>query len=430
MRRRGVPGRVVRIVAVAVVAAAGLSPPAGAQTSDERGAYAELRSAARDFERSASGGLPAARRVLQAAERAHQAFRQADGRRDAAVAVVAAATDNTRVTAMTCETRRCSERALIFAYPGIGNDLAASSEATAAWFSANAEYVETVGERGAGRLRQAAARERSMANAFRRLNGVDEAEMRPRNALIRESNELKDQNREIHRRATAAHVAANRAALRALEGAARTVLAAADRMVQRDYPLTGRGAVWRARAALERARGNAVAPGVEDESDRTDAAVEGVMTAMRVTLDVLDRHLQAVDREVAAIEQRYAGPVGGADAGPQEPTGGGAPPPGAGGGSEPPREPTTPQEWAGTVMNLLNEVEGYVTAAAQTENSFQCWNVAQAQNIASARLYNLVVGGGRPEFIPADGLALDGLREREQAAQNQVHQICADKPLP
>ena len=428
MRRRGAPGRVVRIVAVAVAVAAGLSPPAGAQTSDERGAYAELRSAARDFERSASGGLPAARRVLQAAERAHQAFRQADGRRDAADERYHAAADNARVATITCETRRCNDERII-TYPGIGNDYAAGSEARAAMFSANAEYVEAVGEPGAGRMRQDAARERSIANAFRRLNSVDEAEIRRRNALVREEIELIDQDPEIHRRATAAHVAANRAALRALEGAARTVLAAADRMVQRDYPLTGRGAVWRARAALERARGNAVAPGVEDESDRTDAAVEGVMTAMRVTLDVLDRHLQAVDREVTAIEQRYAGPVGGADAGLQEPTGGGAPPPGAGGGSEPPREPTTLREWAGYLVNLLNEVEGYVTAAAQTENSNQCGDVAHAQNIASNRLYNLV-GGGRPEFIPADRLALDGLRERERAAQSRVAEICADKPLP
>ena len=58
------------------------------------------------------------------------------------------------------------------------------------------------------------------------------------------------------------------------------------------------------------------------------------------------------------------------------------------------------------MVNLLNEIEGYV-AAARTENSVQCWTVADAQNIASTRLYNLV-GGGRPEFIPADDLELGG----------------------
>lgn len=153
------------------------------------------------------------------------------------------------------------------------------------------------------------------------------------------------------------------------------------------------------------------------------------MTAMRVTLDVLDLHLQAVGREVAAIEQRYAGPGEGADTGPQEPTGGDAPPPGAVGGGEPPREPTTLREWAGYLVNLLNEIEGYVTAAAQTENSIQCMNVATAQNNASSRLYNLV-GRGRPEFIPADLDLLDGFWERERAAQSQVIGICADKPRP
>ena len=111
--------------------------------------------------------------------------------------------------------------------------------------------------------------------------------------------------------------------------------------------------------------------------------------------------------------------------------GGGAPPPGAGGGGETPG-PSSPREWLETVTNLLAEVEGYVAAAAETDDSVRCWNVAHAQNMASSRLFSLVSGTARPQFIPAEiaGQAREQLREREQAAQNQVREICANKPLP
>lgn len=432
MHEPGARRRVVRVVAIAAVAAAaGLPPPAGAQTSDEREAYAELSSAAADFERFAAE-MPAAQRVLQAAERAHRAFRQADGRRDAAGERVTAASEQAHRAAVTCENRRCDQQNLIVTYPGIGNDYAAHAEAGATLRTAGADYVEAVGERGAGRLRQAASRMRSMANIWRGLDDFDEADTRRSIALTGEYRELSRQHREIMRRAIAAHVVANRAALRALERGARAVLAAADRLAQDGYPGTGAAAVYRARTALDRAAGNAIAPGVEDESGRTDAAVEAVMTAMRVTVDVLDRHLRAVDQEVAALEQRYAGQDGGAGAAPQEPAPpGGAPPPGAGGGGETPG-PSSPREWLETVTNLLEEVEGYVAAAAETDDSVRCWNVAHAQNMASSRLFSLVSGTARPQFIPAEiaGQAREQLREREQAAQNQVREICANKPLP
>ena len=163
MHEPGARRRVVRIVAVAAVAAAaGLPPSAGAQTSDERQAYAELSSAAADFERFAAE-MPAAQRVLQAAESAHRAFRQADGRRDAAYERVVAAFEQQNRMAVNCENRRC-EQNLIVTYPGISNDYAANAEANATLRTAGADYVEAVGERGAGRLRQAASRMRSMVS--------------------------------------------------------------------------------------------------------------------------------------------------------------------------------------------------------------------------------------------------------------------------
>ena len=427
MRGRETAGIVAGIAVIAAVA--GPARPAGAQTGEERRAYSALSSAADAFDRAGGGAgerLAAARRVLAEAERAHRAFRQADGRRDGAADRYVAAVEHENRLAVNCETRRCSEDPnLIDFYPGVHNDRAASNEARAALSSAHADYVEAVGLHDAGRWRQAAASFRRFANRYRGLPGGDADTVRRRNALVREEHALIDQFNESHRRATAAHVAANGAALRALAGAARTVLAAADRLTQAGHPGTGAAAVDRARTALDRAAGNAIAPGVEDDSGRTDAAVEAVMTALRVTVDVLDGHVRAVEQEVAALERRTADADGGWD----EPAGGGAFPPDAGGEVVETPAPRSAREWLGDVMNLLGEVERYVAAAERTEGFLSCSNVETNQNIASIRLNGLVVGAGRPRFIPAEvgWEAWERIRERDRAAQDRVAEICRSR---
>ena len=205
------------------------------------------------------------------------------------------------------------------------------------------------------------------------------------------------------------------------------MLAAADRLTQAGHPGTGAAAVHRARTALDRAAGNAIAPGVEDDSGRTDAAVEAVMTALRVTVDVLDGHVRAVEQEVAALERRTADADAGG--GRDEPAGGGAFPPDAGGEVVETPAPRSAREWLGDVMNLLGEVERYVAAAEGTESFFACNNVETDQNIASVRLNRLVVGSDRPRFIPAEvgWEAWERIRERDRAAHDRVAEICRSR---
>ena len=430
-----VNGAVVRgaVVVIAAMCAAG---PAAAQTGEERSAYRAVAAASAAFE-SASGAaqmLEAAQQVLAAAKSARRAFAAADRRRDSAAERYSAASNQLAQVMMNCETRDCTYESgehLITCYTGIYADYGRNYDARVEIYTAIAAYLEVLGISGAGEMRGYAADSRRFANRMRGIVGCSRDSTSAAKRIIRQANSTRrsrgDDAERAAERATAAHVAANRAVLAMARVAAQTIAAAGERLTTWEYAGTGADAAARAREALHRARGNALEPGVEDDSGRTDTALDGVMTAARLTMDALRGHLQRVDRAVSDLEGRYAGDGGG---GADVRAGGGAGP-----APEPAGEPASPRDWIRDVSSVLAEVERAVAEAEQsaigdgswTVRLNQCSNARDRQVRALLRMQNLTFGGGRPPFVPLDaGLqAWNEIQGRADEAQERVQAICS-----
>lgn len=423
-------GAVVSIVAMCTAG------PSAAQTGEERSAYRAVDDASAAFE-SASGAaqmLEAAQRVLAAAESARRAFAAADRRRDSAVERYSAASNQRAPVAMNCENRfknlDCtyeSGESLIICYTGVYADYGRNYDADAEVYTAIAAYLEVLGISGAGEMRGYAAESRRFANRIRGIVGCSRDSVSAAKRINQQARSRRERFRDARERATAAHVAANRAVLAMARVAARTIAAAGERLTTYEYAGTGADAAARAREALQRARGNVLDPGVEDDSGRTDTALDGVMTAARLTMDALRGHLQRVDRAVSDLEGRYAGDGGG---GADVRAGGGAGP-----APEPAGEPASPRDWIRDVSSVLAEVERAVAEAEQsaigdgswTVRLNQCANARDRQVRAVLRMQNLTFGGGRPPFVPLDaGLqAWNEIQGRADEARERVQAICS-----
>ena len=245
----------------------------------------------------------AAGRILDAAERALNAFASADSRRDAADARYHAAIEQRNAVTVNCDNFNCGDNDLVDHFDGLEDAYARSFEALSALSAANASYVEAVGIAGAGEARERAARFRRFANRMRGLGGGSSDMVRRSIELIAEVGAEIAPLRALHSRATAAHVAANRAALDALGRAGRTLSTAAGRLTDDYYPATRAAEVTREAAALDRAVAAAADPEVSNGSDRTDAALDELILAAREVYVVLESHVQLVEQAAREYER-------------------------------------------------------------------------------------------------------------------------------
>ena len=163
------------------------------------------------------------------------------------------------------------------------------------------------------------------------------------------------------------------------------------------------------------------------DSDRTDAALEGLIFASRETVVVLRSHVQLVEQAVGRYE---------ADPDPQPAAAGGEP---AGGGAAVESEPAG--DFAGWVRQVNADVAAVEQAADEAEQaaagtggwftrSSGCLNaegrMAQAINRVQALTF---MGTRRPQFIPAEAGSqawrelegrIDEARQRARAACESI----------
>ena len=393
----------------------------------EQGAYNAVDDAVSAF-RSASGRdemTRAAGRILDAAERALNAFNAADRARDAAYARYYAAVQHLRAIAVICANGYCGDDGLIV--DGLEDAYARQFEALSALSAANASYVDAVGIAGASEARARAARFRGFANRMRGLRGNSSDMRRRRNELHRqvtaETNFLAD----LYDRARAAHYAANRAALDALGRAGRTLSTAAGRLTDGYYPATRAAEVTREAAALDRAVAAAADPEVSNASDATDRALDDLILAAREVYVVLESHVGLVEQAAREHER---------DPEPELP-----------GQADVERRSDVESEPAGDFAGWVRQINAAVAAAERAADeaeraaagagnwfsrSSACINAEGRVSQAINRVQGLTVGGRRPGFVPAAGgsQAWDELRERLVEAGERARAACSSIEPP
>ena len=421
------PNKLTRPAAAAVAAAVLLTAAAAlAQLpSAEQGAYNAVDDAVSAF-RSASGRdemTRAAGRILDAAERALNAFNAADRARDAANARVQAA--YREIGSCANGYYKCNEAGAIYYYDGVEDASARNFEAHSAVSAANASYVEAVGIAGAAEERERAARLRRFANRMRGLGGVSSD--RRRNELVGEVIAEIAPSDALQARATAAHYAANRAALDALGRAGRTLSTAAGRLTDDYYPATRAAEVTREAAALDRAVAAAADPEVSRNSDATDRALDDLILAAREVYVVLESHVQLVE-QAAREHERDPDPAFAGQADVERP-------------SDVESEPAG--DFAGWVRQINAAVAAAERAADEAERAAEgsgswfsrstaCINAAGRVSQAVNRVQGLTLGGRRPSFVPAAGgsQAWDELRERLVKAGERARDACSSMEPP
>ena len=413
-----------RLAAVSVgVAVLLIGSLAAAQLpSAEQRAFAGVDSAVARFNGASDHNemVRAAGQVLDAAESALNAFAAADRARDAAAARYHAAFEQAVAVAVNCNNFNCNENNRINYFDGIEDSYARASEVLSAASAANATYIEAVGIPGAGEARERAARYRRIANRHRGIR--DESQRRI--ALNQESRAENAARGALHNRATAAHVAANRAAIDALGRAGRTLSTAAGRLTDGNYPGTRAAELTRAAAELDRAVSAAADAEISSNSDRTDAALEGLIFASRETVVVLRSHVQLVEQAVGRYE---------ADPDPRQPAAGGEPAPVGGAAVE--SEPAG--DFAGWVRQVNAAVTAVEQAAGEAEQaaagtggwftrSNACFHAEDRMTQAVLRVQTLTFGTRRPQFIPAPAgsEAWRDLQERIDEARQRARAAC------
>ena len=278
-------------ILLAAAAAAGQRPGAEQRAFDavDR-AIAGLASAAGREET-----IRTARRVLDAAEEALGAFSGPDRTRDATYARYLAALSEVEALAVRCDNGfRCDTddrgNTGVVYFDGLVDAYATVWEARSDLSAANAAYVEAVGLAGAAEARERAAEFRRYADRMRRLRGSSDDMLQRQRALISASNAANDALNALHDRAIAAHVAANRVALDALGRAVRALSTAAEHLIDDSRPEANE--VFRAAGRAERAAAAAADPAVSYDGNRTDAALDELISAARETVAVLESHVR------------------------------------------------------------------------------------------------------------------------------------------
>ena len=366
--------------------------------------------------------------VVAAAERARNAFAAADRARDAAGQRYEAAVADAASLAVRCDNGyRCGGGGRIDYSDDLVAAYARSIEALSAMLAAQAGYVETVGIAGADAGRERAARLRRFANRMRGLQGGDDEAAQRRNALLDELRIEVDGAGALHSRAVEAHVAANRAALAAIGRAAGMASTAAVRLTDDYYPGTRAAEVLRAADAADRAVSAAAAPGIPEDGDRTDAALDELIFAARETLVVLQSHVELVEQAAREYE-RDPEPAAPDDLPPDR------------------REPAGDSEPAGDIDGWVRQLQAAVAAveraAAEAERaasgagswfarSNACMHAYQRALQAAFRVQSLT-GSRRPAFVPAEASAevWSRLRDRVDAAADRASDACSSIESP
>ncbi len=244
--------------------------------------------------------------ILDAAEGALNAFNASAQVRDGAYARYQAALREVDALAVRCDNGYpCGADARgntgVVYFDGLVDAYARVWEARSGLAAANAAYVEAVGIAGAAEARGRAARFRRYAIHMPRLRGNSNHMLARQRVLIRASNAENDSHNALHDRAIAAHVAANHAALDALGRAARALSTAAGHLIDDKSPERRAGQVTRAAARANRAAAAAADPGIWNDGNRTDEALDELLNAGREMFAAIDSHVRLV--EDAAGEQ-------------------------------------------------------------------------------------------------------------------------------
>ena len=293
------PGLTATSIGAAVLLAAGAA--AAQLPGAEQRAFDAVDRAIAGFE--STGGrdemFRAAQGILDAAEGALRAFNAPDQVRDAGYARYHAALSDVDALAVRCDNGyRCDTddrgNTGVIYFDGLVAAYARVWEARSALSAANAAYVDAVGIAGAAEARERAARFRRYANRMRRLQGTSDYMLARQRELIGASNAENDALNALNDRAVAAHVAANRAALDALGRAARALSTAAERLTDECNPATRAPEVSRAAGRADRAAAAAADPEVSNDGNRTDAALDELISAARETFAALESCVQLV----------------------------------------------------------------------------------------------------------------------------------------
>jgi len=287
--------------AVLLAAATAAAQPSGA----EQRAFDAVDRSVAGFGSTGRGGemTGAAQGILDAAEAALRAFRAPDRVRDAAFARYQAALREVDALAVRCDNGyHCDTddrgRTGVVYFDGLVAAYARVWEARSRLSAANAAYVEAVGIAGAAEARERAARFRRYADRMRRLQGASDHILRRQQELIRASNAENDALNALHDGATAAHVAANRAVLDALAHAARALSTAPEHLIVTgdSLPGTRSAAMYRAAGRAERAAAVAADAQLPNDGNRTDAALDELIAAVRESVVALESHVRQIEQ--------------------------------------------------------------------------------------------------------------------------------------
>ena len=297
----GPPGlSAVSIGTVALLAAvtAGAQPP-----SAEQRAFDALGRAIAGIE-AATGRdvmIRSAREIRDAAEGTLSAFNTGARVRDATYARYQATLREVDALAVRCDngypcdTDARGNTGVVY-FDGLVHAYARVWEARSRLSAANAAYVEAVGIRGADEARERAARFLRYAVRIPRVRGNSNHMLARQWVLIRASNAENDAHNALHGLAITAHVAANRSALDALARAARALARAAERLTDDSCGGIRAAAVSRAAGRAEHTAAAAADPAVSNDGNRTGAALEELMAAVRETISAIEQHVQLVGR--------------------------------------------------------------------------------------------------------------------------------------
>ena len=242
-----------------------------------------------------------ARDLLDAAEGTLSAFNAGAHVRDATYARYQAALREVDALAVRCDngypcgTDARGNTGVVY-FDGLVAAYAEVWEARSRLSAANAAYVEAVGIAGADEARGRAARFRRYAIRIPRVRGNSNHMLARQRVLIRASNAENEAHNALHDLAIAAHVAANHSALDALARAARALAMAAERLTDDSRGGIRAAEVSRAAGQAEHTAAAAADPTVSNDGNRTRAALEELMAAVRETFSAIEQHVRLAGR--------------------------------------------------------------------------------------------------------------------------------------
>ena len=438
-------------VAVLTLAAGMLTPaPAAPQepATTEGEAFALVARAGEAIEQAPRGNAlwRAADQAVTGAEQAADAFTEADGARDAALAAYRAAYRDALAGAVTCDNGYPCTNGRIDPFDGFAAAFAAHFELLAAVSAANAVYVDGIGIPGAAEARARAARIRGLAARMRGLGAIDDP--RRWNALVAGVGAEIAAGNLLHRRATEARHAADLALVDDVTRVVEAIHLAGNRIAQRSRPATGGAAVD---------AGTASAAGARDAAGTvSDAVLRGALDTAQAAMESLRSRIVTAAASVPDVRSTRAAETGVPGAAEEPAPAGNAVPdssadvarPGgdAPGNDDTPgddtaaAEPEPADDFAGWVRTLTAAARAAEQAAADAEaavagagsaraRASSCSDAEARVTAAATRVTSLTVGDDRPRYVPARTgrethsdlfHLLDAARRRARAACSSI----------